>query len=444
MVVPRRPDEVTPPGRPSIVASTAATYGTNVAVAVLSLVNVLIVSRALGPTGRGDVAFLTTVAFLTSNVAMLGVQEANANIGGREPRLRRALATNSLLLAGLLGLACAALVAGLVAVFPSVGGDVGSGVRWLALGSIPVLVLQTYLELLAQSDYKFALTNASWLLPPLANVAVNGALAGLGVLSVGTAVAAWIGGQALATALLAWYVGRRSAGFGRPDLRLARRALGFGVKTHAGRVMTLGNYRFDQWLLGGIAGSRELGLYSVAVAWAEALFFLPTVLVRVQRPDLVRASPREAARQAALAFRVAVLLTVVLAVGLIVLAPVLCVTIFGSDFRGSIDDLRILVPGAFGMVALKLFANALTAQGKPLHGTCAIAVAFVATVGLDLALIPGHGGAGAALASTVGYGAGGAAIAVIFARTLGARLGDLLPRGSEVPWFWRKLRSALS
>ena len=102
----------------------------------------------------------------------------------------------------------------------------------------------------------------------------------------------------LGTLVLAWAVARRLGGFGRPDPALAReRMLAFGLKAHLGRAMLFGNYRADQWILGVIAGSKELGLYSVAVAWSEVLFFLPTTLVAVQRPDLVRASPEEA-RQA--------------------------------------------------------------------------------------------------------------------------------------------------
>jgi O-antigen/teichoic acid export membrane protein len=47
---------------PSFVSSALFTFGTQIAVAVLSLVNVLIVARALGPTGRGQIALLTTIA----------------------------------------------------------------------------------------------------------------------------------------------------------------------------------------------------------------------------------------------------------------------------------------------------------------------------------------------------------------------------------------------
>src|SRR6188472_4713611 len=80
------------PGRRTFRAIVALNYGTNLTVAVLALVNILIVSRALGPTGRGDVAFLSAVLYLTANLAALGIQEANANIGASEPERRAALA----------------------------------------------------------------------------------------------------------------------------------------------------------------------------------------------------------------------------------------------------------------------------------------------------------------------------------------------------------------
>ena len=84
--------------------------------------------------------------------------------------------------------------------------------------------------------------------------------------------------------MLAWAVVRPLGGFGRPERALAKRMLSFGLKAHLGRAMLFGNYRADQWILGVIAGSTQLGLYSVAVAWSEVLFFLPTTLVAVTAP----------------------------------------------------------------------------------------------------------------------------------------------------------------
>jgi O-antigen/teichoic acid export membrane protein len=427
----------------SFARSAALTYGTNLAAAFLSLANVLVIARALGAEGRGHVAFLTAIAWLVGSMSTLGLQEANANFAAAEPRLRRALATNSLLLSLLLGAASFGALVLLVEVAPAVAGESDPTLRWVTFAFVPVIVLQTCLRFLAQADFAFGITNAAYLLAPVINIGVNGACALLGVLSVETAVGVWLAGQTIETALIGWYVARRLAGFGRPDVALARRSLAFGLKAHVGRVMQLGNYRLDQWLLGAIAGPRELGLYSVAVAWAEALWYLPTALAAVQRPSLVRAAQEEAARLAAVIFRGAALVTAVLAVAMILLAPALCVVVFGEEFRGSVDDLRILVLGAFGMVALKLFGNALVARGRPVLQSVAIGVGFVSTVVLDIVLIPPFGGAGAALASTLSYTAAGIAIAAIFLRTAGGSASDLVPRASDVAWLVRTVRSRL-
>jgi O-antigen/teichoic acid export membrane protein len=418
--------------RRSFAAVAALTYGTNLTVAVLSLANVLITARVLGPGGRGGVALMTTIAMLTANLAAFGIHEANANIGGAEPHRRRALATNSVALALAFGLAAAGAVAVLVAFFPALDGDAETKTLALALLAIPVLILQSALTLLIQSQYRFAVTNLAWLLAPVVNLTVNGLLAATGVLTVTSAVATWVAGQVLATIVLAWYAARRLSGFGAPDAVLARRSLAFGSRTHLGRVMTMGNYRLDQWFVGAISGNRELGLYSVAVAWAEVLFFLPTVLGMVQRPDLVRANERDAGTQAALVFRAALLLTAVAALVLILAAPFLCATVFGEAFRDAAGQLRILALGGFGIVALKLLGNALNAQGKPMLTNVGVGVAFVATVGLDLLLIPPHDAFGASVASTLAYTAGGATIVIVFCRVLSVRPRALVPRVSDL------------
>ena len=427
--------------RRSFTATATATFGTNVGVAVVSLVNVLVTARVLGPSGRGELALMTTVAFLTANLAAFGLYEANANIGGAEPEHRGALAANSVLISLLLGGMAAALVAVLIGVFPALGGGVRTGVLVLALAAIPVLILQSGLQTLIQSQYGFAVTNAAWLLAPVTNLTVNGLFAVLGILTVGSAVAVWVGGQLLATAVLARHAVRGLSRIPRPDRALARRALAFGSQTHLGRVMTMGNYRLDQWFVGAISGSRELGLYSVAVAWAEALFYLPTALAMVQRPDLVRASRVDAGRQATAVCRVALLATTVLAILIVVAAPVLCVTIFGPEFSGAVPDLRILAFGAFGIVALKLLGSALNAQGRPMLANVGVGVAFVTTVVLDLVLIRPFGGAGAAVASTAAYTAGGIAIAVVFVRALERRPAELVPRPAELLPLLRQLRA---
>jgi O-antigen/teichoic acid export membrane protein len=426
------PDGDGPAVRPRFATSAATTYFTSVAVSVVSLVNVMITARALEATGRGQIALLITIPTLTATLALLGVDQATVNIAGREPATRRAIATDAVIIAGGLGVAAASLIAGLLVVFPAAGGDLSPPLLAIALAAIPVLIVRANLQALLQADYHFGIGNATRLLSPVTGVVVNGALALAGVLTVGSAIATWIAGQALGVVVLAVVVVRRGSGFGRPDAALARRMLSFGARSHVGRVMNLGNYRLDQWFVGTMAGSRELGLYSVAVAWSEALFFLPTALASVQRPDLVRADRGEAVRRAGRVFRLALLLTAPMALGLIVTAPWLCTTIFGPDFAGAVGQLRVLALGAFGIVAVKLLGDALTAQRLPLLSSVPVAFGLVFTVVLDLLLIPHHGGMGAAIASTVAYTVAGIAACVTFARALGARRADLMPRVADL------------
>lgn len=428
---------------PRFASAAIATFATQLGVAALSFFSVLVVARVLGPAGRGEIALMTTIAMLSAGLSLLGIDEANVNFAGRDPAARRALATNSLLFAGGLGAVTIALLVALGEVVPGIFGDTEPALRWLAVAVVPALILKIYLKYLVGADYGFGVVNMAWLLPPLVGLVVNVALALVGALTVATALGTWVAAHVVATALLVAYVARRGAGFGAPSLRLARRALGFGLRSHAGRVMMAGNYRIDQWFVGTMAGSRELGLYSVAVAWSEILFYLPTTLVIVQRPYLVRAEAKEAARRAARVFRGGIAITAVAALGVVVLAPFLCAVVFGSEFRGSIDDLRVLVFGAFGVLAMKLFGNALTAQRSPTRASVAAAVAFAATIALDVLLIPAHGGLGAAIASGLAYTAGGIAAGLLFRRFFGTQLRALVPRPSELPLIVREVTRVL-
>jgi O-antigen/teichoic acid export membrane protein len=420
-------------GPPRFGAAVRSTFGTQLAIAALSFVNILVVARELGPAGRGEVTLLMTISVLTSTFGLLGIDEANVNFAGRRPERRRSLATNSVVLAALVGALCIALLTWLMAAFPSIGGGTPSGLRAVALLAIPMLILKVLLKFLLQADFRFGVANTAWLLPPLLSFAVNAMLALFDSLTVTTAFLTWTGAHALATALLVGYVALRHVGFGRPDVSLAREALGFGGRSHVGRVAMVGNYRLDQWFVGAMVGPRELGLYSVAVAWAEILFYLPTALVIAQRPYLVRADRDGAARRAAGVFRVSGVVTAAAAGAVILLAPLLCATVFGSKFAGSVGDLRVLAAGALGILALRLLGNALTAQGRPGLASTGAVAAFAVTLTLDILLIPAHGGLGAAVASTAAYTFGGLVSIGIFLRFFRSPARALVPRVMEIP-----------
>ena len=88
---------------------------------------------------------------------------------------------------------------------------------------------------------------------------------------------------------------------------------------------------------------------------------------------------------------------------------------------------------------MKILGNALTAQRRPGLESVVVAIAFAATIGLDVALIPTFGGTGAAIASTVSYLVGGIAVAGVYVRVLGVEPAALVPRRVEIASLVRQI-----
>ncbi|HET9162299.1 MAG TPA: oligosaccharide flippase family protein [Solirubrobacterales bacterium] len=407
------------------------TFGTSIAIALLSFVNVFVVARSLGPTGRGEVAFLMTAAYLTSQISTMGVPQAVVNRAASQPHEAGALAGASLRFSAVLGGIAAATMFVALTAFTGLAAGTSPSLQIMALCVVPVMALAAHLQQLVLAHYHFRTNNLIGLVTPVTTVVVNGALAVLGQLTVGTALAAWVLGQTVAAVLFAWHTHYKISRFDRPPPGMARELVSFGARAHPGAVMTLGNYRLDQWILGAIGGAKELGIYTVAVAWAEALFFLPTALMLVQRADMVRASHEGAGVYATRTFRLTVVATGAMGLVMMIAAPFLVTTIFGAQFSNAVSELRVLILGTVGVIALKLFGTALTARGRPLRETLGVGVSFVSMVALDLLLIPPHGGMGAAIASSIAYSVGGLAVAGVFIWTLSAKASWLLPRPAD-------------
>jgi len=406
-------------------------FVSTVAFAVLSLANMMIIARSLGPEGRGAVSLLVSIVGLTAMACCLGVHESNANLGCRNPETRAVLAVNSLVLATVFGAIGVAAVLVLRHVLPRTTADIPVGVVLVALVGIPLAILMYYLSVLVRAAGAMRVANVALVLPAVVAVCGNAVLALTGHVSVPTALVTWLAAQALGDAVLFLYIWSHD-GPARPHLGLARIAVAFGLRAQLGAVMISATYRLDQWVLGAFTGTTALGYYAVAVSWSEVLFYLPTALALVMRPHFVRATREEAAVRAASVFRIGLLVTVPIAAGTILLAPVLCAGVFGQEFAPAEPLLQVVALGGFGIVAFKVLGNALIAQGNPLRESASIGVAFVLTVVLDFVLIPKYGAMGAAVASAVAYLIGGLTMCMFFARVFALRWRSLMPRPSDV------------
>jgi O-antigen/teichoic acid export membrane protein len=425
------PRSVSEERRPRLAASTALTFGSYIGASACGLLNALLIARTLGPTGRGEVAFLVTVATMMGFAVGLSGNEATANLAGQRPAARPLLAGAAIALALALGVPGAAVTWLIIDRVPALSIETSSLATVLALSGIPMLVLQTYFLHFARGCYLLNTASIAWMASPLLTLVANLVATALGMLTVTVAVGSWLAGVSASTLGLVLTVVLVRSGLSIPDRRLIREILGFGIRSHLGGLMATGSYRLDQWILGGVGGARALGLYSVAVAWFEGLMHLPRAISAASRPDLVRDSSAAARERAALMFRLCLIGTVPLIGAVVLLAPVLCTVVFGPAFAESAKQLRLLAPGAIGISGLAVFGTALVAQGQPLRESTAMGVGFSVALLCYVLLIPAWGGVGAAVASTLAYVSAGVTAGVLASRTLGVGIGDVVPRVSD-------------
>jgi O-antigen/teichoic acid export membrane protein len=399
-------------------------------------VAVLILARALGPSGRGTIAFITVTALVAARLAGLGIGEATAVFVARRPEVRGALLTNvvtfmfgSALVAA--AVACGALVA--------LGDDRPAGV---GAPELAILACATLVSALGESGYFFLLghdriralalitATASWVYP-LFLVALWSTV-GLTVLR---AALAWTVAESIRALA---YLGQsiRGVRLARFDSGLIGEAVRFGSRAWVGSLARFLNFRTDQILMGFLASEAALGVYAVAVNASEVLLYLPAAMATALLPAAARADAGLRTEQALGAFRSAAVVTAVAALAAALVGPLVLPLVFGAPFEASVTPFVWLLPGALGFAATAVFSSALMAASSPGLSSVGPLVSLVLGVVLDVVLIPRFGAPGAAAAASAAFLAGGCAALVVFRRRnpFAWRL-LLLPRRSDLTVF---------
>lgn len=374
------------------------------------------ITRELGPTGRGTLAFITVTAIVCATLARFGVTEATTVRSSQEPHMRPVLLSN---LIGWVG--CATLVtAGVVVAGLTLAPELRP--PGLGAGEIAVLAAAVVASGLADAGYMFVLgcsrfrlhaavtVSAAWLYA--ATVTLVSVTTELTVVLAGAIWASFQFGKA--GFLLAASV--RAEGLGRPSPPVLRASLAFGARAWIGTLSTAFNERVDQILVALIASEATLGIYATAVNGFEILLYPAAAAATAILPLAARAYPEQRAESVLGAARSVGLLTFGGIVVAAVVGPLLFPIVFGPAFERSATPFLWLLPGALGFVALAIFSNALVASSAPGRSSAGPLVSLVLGVVLDLLLIPPFGAAGAAAAATAGLLAGGATALVLYRR----------------------------
>lgn len=394
-----------------------------------------LLARALGPTGRGEVASVMVYFSILTVILSLGFPLA----------VGHAVGTNQLSIEAALGAVlrfCALLIVpSLVAAQVLLRGPLGSltgSNRVCAAVVISCIVIPvfglclTYCFLgagelrpltIVQAVYPSIMTGAAVL------------LFASGLLTVASYLAGTVVALALAATTAAVLL-RRRACRGSSLVPLLR----YGLRGYAGTLAAFAVVRVDQAVIGPLLGQAPLGFYAVGATIAA---LPPTIALAVAYRTFGNvASADDSMRPAMIvaSVRLSVLVAGVVAAVLAIVSPLLLPALYGERFAASVGPLLLLLPGSVALAVSRVIGAIFTATGHLGRVTAAELTGFgVTVIGLPL-VVPRWGLVGTAFLSTTAY----LITMASYIRSLHLRaLIELVPRRSDTALLARRVLGLL-
>jgi peptidoglycan/xylan/chitin deacetylase (PgdA/CDA1 family)/O-antigen/teichoic acid export membrane protein len=383
----------------------------------------IIIARALGPEGKGAYAFVLQVVAVLAVVLGLGLTTANVRFVASREVSAKAATANSLWLAAATGIfalgVCLLVLAGPLAPDP----PYSLAMALTASALFVFTVLFAWLGAVAAGLSGLRPRSVAGI---VAVLAVLGGLIALwlaGGLTPLRAVALGVAGQAIAVGVVLLQERGRMLAF-RPSVRSLKSMVSYSARSYVVELVGYLHLRLDILLLGWLVGAAGVGVYSVAVSFAEIARYVPIVIGAAMFARASQLSAEEAVRVSARISRLTAAIVLTTAAIFAVLGPLLIPLLFGERFSGAVLPLLVLLPGVVFMSVAEVPGSYLFSRGVIYWKSAAVIV--VLNVILNLIAVPRIGVLGAALASTVTYALFMSVILWLMRRESGVRYRELL------------------
>jgi O-antigen/teichoic acid export membrane protein len=402
------------------------------------LVSGVVLTRALGPTDRGNMALLILVTAVASQLGGLGIPYALTYASARAPGAAHRslrLVWRRIGLQAAIAAGAALCVLGLLTIGRPDYVKIGAALTAVAVAATVYerCALGTLQGLGRFLSFNLLRNGSNTIF-----AAVAAALWLSGEYDFLPYAIAWCVCQAIVAPLALWSA-RRAAVAAETDVPppLSRPALlRFGRRSLFGGDPPVETYRLDQAAIAVFLAPAALGFYVAALAFTNLPRFIAQSFSLVATPTVAgRESHRDAVRTMWRFFWLAVPFYVSLAAALWIAAPFLTELFFGSAFSESAGISRILLIATVLYCARRVLSDSARGAGYPGVGSVAEVASFVSVLPLFAVAIPVWGVDGVAY-SLVASSTIALAVLVIGIRRLTAKGG--------VPDTWRRSKAEAS
>lgn len=409
----------------SIVQDILSVFKSKVIIILAGLFNAMITARTLGPELNGVLASILVYPSLFITFGALGVRKSSAYLIGRK------LEEESIVYKSIIHLwLVSSVITGLVSfglVYFTLANRPSTDLILLAIIPIPFTLLNTYLSgiFLGKNQIK-EFNEVNWI-PNVTTLFFTLLLVYFINWELKGVLLAQTLGQGVMSMILFYKIGAAQLFSININWSVIRKILKIGLAYATGLLIVNMNYRLDVIIMEQISTAFETGIYSKGSVLTNLLWKIPMLLGTIVFARSANAKDRRVfSLQVCQLLRLSLLLIAIGSIVLALLSKPIILVLFGSDFLGSAEVLRWLMPGVVLFTIFIVLNMDISGQGRPLFLARALVPALLINVILNLILIPKQGAVGAAFSSTVSYTLGAVLFIWHYSRFTQIKISEIL------------------
>ena len=383
-----------------MIRDVALSLATRAVIISAGVITSILTARVLGVAGRGEYFYIITLANLVVQFGHLGLASSNTYTLAKDHALFACLAANSIWVSLIAG-TCAAFVMLLLAAGWNVTKWVES-YTWLLLVMGPAMLYSLLASNLLIGLERIRQYNLFQIVSTFFQLTVIGMVAWMSWGVAGFLIASALTSATAALALM-WFLARLHSCRWRFDRELFGSQLGYAGRAYVVTLLGYSISRVGILFLDHYAGKTEIGIYSVAVQFADVLVIIPSTTAMVLFPSLVKSDIQgQYARALSVTWRTG-LMMLALCVSIGVAAYWLIPMLFGGAFAPAVYVLWWMLPGVLVLSMTAIISQYLAAQGMPWGNVLVWIAGLLFLVVSCRQLVPQWGARGAAMGLSLTY-----------------------------------------
>jgi len=389
----------------SFTKNIAITFSSRFFAAVFTFLSTIIIARAFGPIGKGIFTMVAFIPALALNIGHLGLGNANTYLISQDKTKSKNAFSNSFWLGLYLGLFFIIIFASLYRFYPQLlmgKGDFGNRFFILSLFTIPFILWENLFQGIFVGKQEFKFFNIVALLDKLLLFIGLVILIFFLKLDIKWLVYYYVILMILPSILFEIKLLIQEGLPNIFDRLLLKQAANFGIRSYSACLLAFLVLRSDIYFVNLFRGLADVGLYSVAVGFADGILLIVSSVTLVLFPKITE-NQEQSLDTTLKVSRVISFIIGTIVVFSFIFGRWFIPLVFGESFRASLPAFYVLLPAIYFWAINSFLTQFFASKGYPWIAVFIWLPGLIINIILNIIYISIYGAIAAAFTSLIAY-----------------------------------------